>query len=459
MLPLAAIACAVLPAPAAAQVQPYQANDYRGFRNILPPGQGRTVNGAELLNFLTLGTMPSHSDDQRRMYGDLVYATPGLAGAQVDQFFKDGSFGVKPGDAGSTYSPKPGVTVIRDSSYGVPHIYGTTRPNLMFGAGYVGAEDRLFFMDALRHAGRAQLSGFIGGANKAMDAEQWDVAPYTEADLQRQIDLADEVYGAAGVQLREDLNNYVAGSEPVHNRGAGQPGASCPASTRALGMLPAPWKGTDVIATASLVGGIFGKGGGGELNNAEIYNAARARFGKVKGIKVWKDLRRANDPEAPTTVLEAPLPLSAAHQDQPQGRGDPRPGLAGARQPRRRHRPPPATPPGTRAAQEKNPEGTESPPRRAIGSLGELSGGSNALLVSGRESRSGHPLAVFGPQVSYFVPQILMEQDMHAPDFDARGVAFVGVNLFVLLGRGQDFAWSATSAGPGHHRHLRGEAL
>ena len=35
----------------------------------------------------------------------------------------------------------------------------------MFGAGYVGAEDRLFFMDVLRHAGRAELSAFAGGAN------------------------------------------------------------------------------------------------------------------------------------------------------------------------------------------------------------------------------------------------------------------------------------------------------
>ena len=33
------------------------------------------------------------------------------------------------------------------------------------------------------------------------------------------------------------------------------------------------------------------------------------------------------------------------------------------------------------------------------------------------------------------------------PDIDARGAAFPGVNLYVLLGRGQDFAWSATSAG------------
>ena len=72
---------------------------------------------------------------------------------------------------------------------------------------------------------------------------------------------------------------------------------------------------------------------------------------------------------------------------------------------------------------------------------------SNALLVSAADSASGHPLAVMGPQVSYFSPQILMEEDIHGPGIDAEGAAFPGVNLYVELGHGPDYAWSATSAG------------
>ena len=78
---------------------------------------------------------------------------------------------------------------------------------------------------------------------------------------------------------------------------------------------------------------------------------------------------------------------------------------------------------------------------------------SNALLVSGAHSVSGHPLMVAGPQVAYFNPQILMEEDVHAPasadgpGIDAQGASFVGINLYVQLGRGRDYAWSATSAG------------
>jgi hypothetical protein len=72
---------------------------------------------------------------------------------------------------------------------------------------------------------------------------------------------------------------------------------------------------------------------------------------------------------------------------------------------------------------------------------------SNALLISAKDSASGHPLAVMGPQVSYFTPQILMEEDIHGPGVDADGAAFPGVNLYVELGHGDDYAWSATSSG------------
>jgi len=51
---------------------------------------------------------------------------------------------------------------------------------------------------------------------------------------------------------------------------------------------------------------------------------------------------------------------------------------------------------------------------------------SNALLVSAAHSVTGRPLAVMGPQVAYFAPEILMEQDIHGPGVDATGAAFPG---------------------------------
>ena len=62
-------------------------------------------------------------------------------------------------------------------------------------------------------------------------------------------------------------------------------------------------------------------------------------------------------------------------------------------------------------------------PAAGIGSVGarlqaalEAAGhASNWELVSAKHSANGHPIAVMGPQVGYYVPQILMEEDLHGP--------------------------------------------
>ena len=71
---------------------------------------------------------------------------------------------------------------------------------------------------------------------------------------------------------------------------------------------------------------------------------------------------------------------------------------------------------------------------------------SNAILVGRVKTETGAPIAVFGPQTSYYIPQLLVEKDVHGPGIDARGVAFAGTDIYVQLGRGRDYSWSATSA-------------
>jgi len=129
---------------------------------------------------------------------------------------------VKPGDVERTYSPggRSDVTVVRDKGFGVPHIYATTRAGAMFALGYAAAEDRLFFIDILRHLGRAQLASFAGGApgNRAFDQMQWSVAPYTEADFQKQIQFGLTHYGAEGEQCAR-TPSLRGGDQPLHLRG------------------------------------------------------------------------------------------------------------------------------------------------------------------------------------------------------------------------------------------------
>src|SRR6185436_12492015 len=75
-----------------------------------------------------------------------------------------------------------------------------------------------------------------------------------------------------------------------------------PAEYPALQQVPAPWKGEDAVAIASLVGGIFGKGGGGELTNLCGLKAMTTALGSAAAARaVFDDLHFADDGEAPTT--------------------------------------------------------------------------------------------------------------------------------------------------------------
>ncbi|HEV7459442.1 MAG TPA: penicillin acylase family protein [Solirubrobacteraceae bacterium] len=442
----ALLAFTAAPAAAAPTPQPYGFNGFAGFRDVLPPGSNGLVNAIDLAQYeANNSNRPAHNADQRDMYANLVYGAPNIGAGDLPKYYKDSTFGVRPEDVASTTSPRDDVTIVRDRQYGIPHVYGSTRAGAEYGLGYAAAQDRLFFIDILRHLGRAQLSAFAGGAagNRSFDRSQWAIAPYNESDLQRQFDLGNVIYGAQGAQLQQDALNYIAGINQYISEAKLNPlkmPAEYAAINRPLG--PDPWKVTDLIATASLVGGIFGRGGGAELEWSQLLQSFQKKFGAAKGRQMWLQLRAVDDPQAPTTVHNGrrfpyrvmPRKTAAGSVALPDQGSVTTENVA----------PPLTSPSRSRSAGGRN----------GAGILGNLPGqsafprsSSNALLVSGRYSKSGHPLAVFGPQVAYFAPEILMEQDVHAPTLDAKGAAFPGVNLYVQIGHGADYAWSATSAG------------
>jgi acyl-homoserine lactone acylase PvdQ len=446
---LAAGSAASLPASAQAAppVQAYGTNDAGGFRNVLPSGENGLDNAQQLVEFQLNGTYPPHYTDQLPLYANLLHASPTLTHAQIAGYFKDATFGVKEGDVASTVSPRADVTIERDSGFGVPHVYGSTRAGVMFGAGYAGAQDRLFLIDVLRHTAKAELSSFVGGSagNRAMDQVQWTIAPYTEADLQSQLNNAPALYGAKGTQVVEDVREFCAGINAYIAEARIDPN-KLPAEYAALGKLPEEWKPTDVIAEASLIGGIFGKGGGAEVRSALTLEAFEAKFGKAAGRKAWKGFREQNDPEAPTTVAKG-FPYETGSPFAKAGLAMPDPGSVSFPQDGS-----PATPAAPGQATTDTPSPVAIPSDGSIGSglLHDALAGpalmSNWELVNAKHSSNGHAIAVMGPQVGYYNPQILMEEDLHGPGIDARGASFPGVNLYVELGHGRDYAWSATTA-------------
>jgi acyl-homoserine lactone acylase PvdQ len=495
----AAVCAALLGASAAqGQVQPYGTSDYGGFRNVLPPGTNGFDDAAQLAAFEATKARPPHNDDQLGMYSSLTTAAGSITPGTLANYFKDATFGVPAGDAESTQSPEPGVTIVRDRQYGVPHIYGDTRAELMFGIGYATAEDRLFFIDALRHSGQGDLASFAGGANVSMDEEVWRDEPYTQQDLVNQVNYMHDRPG--GEQLYLDASSYVDGINAYINQ-AKQPLnylTMMPAEYAAIGQPtgPQPFTLENLVSIATLVGGIFGNGGGDQLYNAMLYENMAQKFGPehrtvagsptpvaVKRKKAAKGKKRGahamrkpkpkkrkakpvadhsgfatflsfddpNDPEAPTTVhktefryqlLPAPSKAVARTIALPdRGSVQPVNEVVGGAVPAAHARPAHATGRGRAGL------GLGTAANAGPGLLSFNRSMSNALLVSAKDSASGHPLAVMGPQVSYFAPEILMEEDIHGPGIDADGAAFPGVNLYVELGHGTDYAWSATSAG------------
>jgi acyl-homoserine lactone acylase PvdQ len=405
-------------------------------------------------------TNPRNFADQLEMYDALSKTSPGQINEQsLTKYYKDARLGVADADVVSTETPKPGVTIKRDK-FGVPHITGTTFENVEYGAGYANIEDRMFLTDILRHTGAANMAEFVGPtpANIHMDQAQLRIAPYTEAQATAQIARVAQRYGAEGQKLLNGLDAMLAGMNdaqaslcPLAQQAPAEVGApgigfgpQCPAEYAALQKGPTPYTRADIIYIASLVGGIFGKGGGGETDNALWYQQLKAKYGDATARKVFDDLREKNDPEAPTS----------SPTTQKYGGGGINPTLPGVALIDEK---PTATAPGTGSQGTGSALSVPAPlaqPSFGVvdGPLGPIDlglkqhGMSNALLVDAKHSSDGHPTVVFGPQTGYYTPQLLVEQDLQGPGVSARGVSFAGTNLVVELGHGVDYAWSATSA-------------
>ena len=87
---------------------------------------------------------------------------------------------------------------------------------------------------------------------------------------------------------------------------------SCPVEYAALQKTPEPWDRADIVYVASLVGGIFGKGGGGEFANALWLQQLQAKFGRTRAGGSSTTCAIDDDPEAPTTVARQASRTAAA---------------------------------------------------------------------------------------------------------------------------------------------------
>ncbi len=352
--------------------------------DILPPGQYGGVDFNE------------NSVDQLPLYDGLTPLFDQIKASDLPKYFKEARLWRGDEKAVRVERPRPGVRILRDT-WGVPHIFADRENDLIFGAGWAAAEDRGLLLELARGPGRIAAIDAPGlnAFSLALSGKQFIPTVQTETFLAAQIELL-ERQGPLGRRFLAAIDAYVAGINAQYR------------STRN----PVPlWTRNDVVAMVALLGQRFGAGGGDETKRALFLADLRSAFGDAKAETLWNDLRLQNDPETPFTVAPRfpyePVP-DRRPGNVPLDVGSFQPAGAGA----------------FRVAHEQM---------------------SNAILVGAKRSATGHPLMVAGPQLGFFYPEFFMELDLHGASWDVRGGALPGIPL-ILIGRGPDFAWSATSS-------------
>ena len=351
--------------------------------NVLPPGQAGGM------------AFTKNSTDQIALYEGLTRLGGNVTDADLPRFFKRETLGLAPGErARSVERPRKGLTITRDR-WGVPHVKGVTAEDVAFGAGWATAADRQLLMELFRGPGRiaALDAPGVDPFAFALSGRTFRPSARTEAALLGQFDLL-RARGEAGRRAIRIVDAYVAGIN---------------AQYRKAGLALPRWTRADVVAVGGLIGSVFGAGGGDEIRRSRFLDALQRKLGAENGRRVWEDLRQRSDPEARVAA----------------------PGTGTARS----------------VVSEIGNVVVESSPASGPSPQASRLPMSNALLVGARRSATGKPLFVAGPQVGHFYPGLLLELDLEGGGYRARGVAFPGISFAILIGRGIDFAWSATSAG------------
>ena len=334
-----------------------------------------------------------NTTDQAKLYDALTPLFDKVGQKDIARTFKRAPFGLGGKKALRTEStPRGGVKIVRDG-FDVPHVTGKTAEDVAYGAGWVTAQDRGILLELIRGPARIAALDVPGldPISLALSGKSFVPSAQTEAFIAAQINAL-KATGPLGKQFVSLLNAYVAGLNGYY---------------RSKEIQVKPYTVVDVIAAAALIAARFGANGGQEAANAQFLDALQDRLGAAKGREVFDDLRTANDPETPVSLpgsFEQQLPATGAT-------------------------------PGSVVLD----DGSFATAPRSVSAM------SNALLIGASRSATGHPLFVAGPQGGYFFPQFFLEADLHGGGFDVRGVIFPGVP-FVVIGRGADFAWSATSS-------------
>ena len=399
---LAVLAMALAPAGASAQTE----------LNILPHGQHQP--GAQWAT--APGMLPANT--QALMYDRLTPLGRNITDATLQPSF-DGTGYFKSARMLAADDPSlitdETITAgmlsarIRRDAYGVPHVYSSTDAGVIYGAGYVVAQDRALLLDQARDNGMASAIDMPGvpGIELVLGLYDYEPSARVRRQVVRRQTRALRRSGADGRRVLRDIDTYLAGINRWY--AANRPDAR-------------PFDRADIYALNAIKGQFLGQGGGQEVENAMFYHAARDRFGARRGSQVYEDLRQRNDPETSTTTSR-----SARFQ---------------TRVPVRRPRGMVRLDDGSfRSAGVALPDQGD-----AATAVSVPTEASNTMLVAGDRSAAGTPIFVGGPQIGFNYPGLTLEMGLYGPGIRWRGSTSAPYPGYALIGRTDDFAWMITAA-------------
>ncbi len=363
-------------------------------RNIIPSGQ---YGGFP---------PPPGADAQALLYDGLTPLFDDVSNSDLTTYFKSEKFGVGPDGPGTDDPvPRKGVTITRDK-FNVPHVKADSYEGGIWAAGWIAAKDRTLLLEQARYNSRVaaidvpglSAIGLIGSLQSFLPSQR------TDNEIRKQTKVLKR-QGKEGRAVLSDIDTYIGGINDY--LAINSPGTE-------------PWTRVDMYAVNALKGQFLGQGGGDEARRSQFLGGLQERLGRKRGMSVFNDLRQFKNPGAPTAV---------------DGRFN--------------YGQIPKRSPGSVVLDSGSFERTSVVADRSLArklAPDPSLQASNTLMIGGGRSNTGRPLMVAGPQIGYFYPGLTIEIDMQAPGLKWRGATSVPFPGYMLIGRGEDFAISLTSA-------------
>ena len=250
---------------------------------MLGVGQGGGATAAEIADHVAFGGTPRASPTSSPSTATSPRSRPQVNAGNLGRFFKPAGFGVA-GRAGRGHDHAAGRRRDPDRRDERAARLRQHPRGRVLRRGLREGCCAMFQMDVLRHTRAASSRGSPGRARKQPPDGR---RPAAGGRLHRGGAAADDrhgrrVRGHEGAEIKQDLLDYVDGINAYIADVRGNLLAE-PGEYALLGQPLEDWKPTDTAAIASLIGGIFGRGGGAETRRAAALSAARARFGRRRG--------------------------------------------------------------------------------------------------------------------------------------------------------------------------------